>query len=309
MMVPDQSQSRAFAVKLDRSPILWASYPKPKFSTLSITGERCALNCKHCGGHYLKHMISCPTPTSFYETCLDLALSGKRGVLISGGYNEGGWVPLEGFLEAIESVKRETGLFLNVHTGLVPPKTARGLGEAGVDMVSFDMIGSDETVEYVLGIKRKAKDYERTLRMLTREIPHVAAHICVGLHEGRLKGERKALSMVEDVDTSALVFLVLIPTPSTPFEKAQPPSPTEVGELIAEARLKFPDIPLALGCMRPRDDSRVETELQAIGAGIDRIVLPSAEAVRAARKMGLEVRQLRACCSVPNDVAEAWSHG
>lgn len=309
MMVPDQSKGRAFAVKLDRSPILWASYPNPKFSTISITGERCALDCKHCGGHYLKHMIPCPTPSSLYETCLNLAANGTRGVLISGGYNEEGWVPLEGFLEAIESVKRETGLFLNVHTGLVPPKTARGLGEAGVDMVSFDMIGSNETVKYVLGIKRKAKDYERTLRMLAREISHVATHICVGLHEGRLKGERKALSMVEDVDISALVFLVLIPTPGTSFEKVQPPSSTEVGELIAETRLKFTDIPLALGCMRPRDDGRVETELQAIRAGIDRIVLPSTEAVGAARTMGLEIRQLGACCGVPNDLAEAWSRG
>ncbi len=308
-MAPDQLQSRAFAVKLERSPILWASYPNPKFSTISITGERCALDCKHCGGHYLKHMISCPTPSSLHETCLNLAANGTRGVLISGGYNEEGWVPLEGFLEAIAGVKHETGLFLNVHTGLVPPRTARGLGEAGVDMVSFDVIGSDETVELVLGIRRRVKDYERTLRTLTREIPHVVPHICVGLHEGKLKGERKALSVLADVDISALVFLIIIPTPGTSFEKVQSPSPTEVCELIAEARLTFPEIPLALGCMRPRDDGRVETELQAIRAGIDRIVLPSAEAVGAARKMGLEVKQLGACCAVPDDVAEAWSRG
>jgi hypothetical protein len=254
-------------------------------------------------------MISCLTPSSLYESCLNLAANGTRGVLISGGYNEEGWVPLEGFLEAIAGVKRETGLFLNVHTGLVPPRMARRLGETGADMVSFDVIGSDETVELVLGIGRRAKDYERTLRSLARNVSHVVPHICAGLHEGRLKGEGRALSVIEGMDISALVFLIIIPTSGTLFEEIQPPSPAEVGELIAGARLKFPDIPLALGCMRPRGDGRIETELQAIRSGIDRIVLPSKEAVRAARKIGLEIRQLGSCCAVSNDVAEAWSRG
>ncbi len=303
-----QSQSRAFITKLNRDPILWASYPNPKFSTVSITGKRCALNCKHCGGYYLRHMIPCTTPNSLYETCLNLAANGTRGILISGGYNGGGWVPLEGFLETIADIKRETGLFLNVHTGLLPPETARGLGDAGVDMASFDMIGSDETIELVLGIKRRAKDYERALRTLTRYIPHVVPHICIGLHGGGIKGERRALKMIKGIDIPALVFLVIIPTRGTPFEKVKPPSPAEVGKLIAEARLKFPDIPLALGCMRPKDD-RVETELQAIGAGIDRIVIPTAETLKTARMMGLKIRKFGACCAVPDIVAGAWSYG
>lgn len=307
-MAIGRSRSPAFISKLDRDPILWASYPNPKFSTLSLTGSRCDLNCKHCGGYYLKCMIPCTTPSSLYETCLDLAADGARGVLISGGYNGGGWVPLEEFLETIAHIKRKTGLFLNIHTGLLPPDTARGLSEAGIDMVSFDMVGSGETIELVLGIERTVEDYERTLRTLTKYISHVVPHICIGLHGGKLKGESSALKIIEGINIPALVFLVIIPTRGTPFEGVEPPSPAEVGRLIAEARLKFPDIPLILGCMRPRDN-RVETELQAIRAGIDRIVLPSFIAMSEARMMGLRVRKFEGCCAVPDSMVEAWSHG
>lgn len=236
-----------------------------------------------------------------------MAAGGARGVLISGGYNRDAYVPFELFIDAIRHIKEETGLFISIHPGLMSPLLARDLAETGVDAADFDLIGSNETIELVLGIEKGIEDYRRALRTLTREIPHVAPHICIGLHGGELKGERKALEIAAEADISALVFLVLIPTPSTSFEEVQPPSPPVVGNFIAEARLKFPSIPLALGCMRPRGDGRVETELQAMRAGVDRIELPGVETLERARAMGLEVKRLDACCAVPNDVAEAWS--
>lgn len=292
-------QRRAFSIKLKHDPTFWACYPHPRFPTLSITGGKCVLNCKHCGGHYLKHMLSCSSPSVLFSTCLNLAANGARGVLLSGGYNEEGWVPLEGFIDTIASVKRETGLFFNVHTGLVPPSLAKELGKAGVDMASVDLIGANETIEHVLGIQRTTKDYEQTLKVLVGSIPRVVPHICIGLHGGQIKGEFRALEMAADIDIAALVFLSLIPTKGTAFEDVEAPTPPVVGELIAEARLNFPKIPLTLGCMRPRSEGRIETELQALKSGVDRIEVPSAETIRAAEKMGLEVKRLDACCAVP----------
>jgi len=227
-----------------------------------------------------------------------LAENGARGVLISGGYNEEGWVPLDGFIDAIERVKRETGLFLNVHTGLVPPTLAKELGRVGVDMASVDLIGSDKTIELVLGIKKTTRDYERTLKELSQAVPRVVPHICIGLHEGKIKGEAKALEIAEKIRPAALVFLVLSPTAGTQFEKISPPSPSEVGRVIADARLKFPNAMLALGCMRPRGD-KTEFELQALRSGVDRIEIPSERTIEAARKLGRDVRRLEACCAVP----------
>lgn len=292
-------QRHAFSIKLKRDRTFYASYPHPRFPTISITGKACALNCKHCGRHYLRSMLPCPSPSVLYRTCSNLAANGARGVLLSGGYNREGYVPFEPFLDAIERIKRETGLFLNLHTGLTPPPLARELGKAGVDMASVDLIGADETIEYVLGLQRTTEDYERTLKTLSKSIPRVVPHICIGIHGGEVKGEFKALEMAATTNVAALVFLVLIPTPGTAFEDVEAPAPPVVGEFIAKARIKFPEIPLALGCMRPKSKGRIETELQALRSGIDRIEIPSAETIRTARKMGLEVRRLDACCAVP----------
>lgn len=278
---------------------LLACYPSPKFPALSITGERCALNCKHCEGHYLRHMVPCPRPDVLFKTCLHFAENGAKGILISGGYNEEGWVPLDGFIDAIERVKRETGLFLNVHTGLAPPALAEELGRAGVDMASVDLIGSDETIELVLGIKKTTRDYERTLKELERFVPHVVPHICIGLHEGKIRGEARAMEIAAKIRPLSLVFLVLTPTSGTRFEKISPPSPAEVGKVIADARLKFPNATLALGCMRPRGGKKTEYELQALHSGVDRIEIPSWQTIELARKFGHDVQRLEACCAVP----------
>jgi len=291
-------QRHAFS-KLGRDSTFWACYPHPRFPALSITGDSCALSCKHCGRRYLEHILPCSTPDVLFTTCSRLAANGARGALISGGYNANGYVPLGPFLEAIARIKRELGLFLNVHTGLIPHELARELGRAGVDMASVDLIGSEETIELVLGIEKTTRDYERTLKELKQAVPHVVPHICIGLHGGRIKGEAKALEIAAKIQPAALVFLVLTPTPGTRFEKVSPPSPSEVGRVIADARSKFPKATLALGCMRPRGDRRAEFELQALRSGVDRIEIPSEQTIEAARKLGLDVRRLEACCAVP----------
>lgn len=299
MTSSDQLRSDAFAAKLSRSPVLWACYPYPRFPTLSITGDSCALRCKHCGGRYLQHMLPCPTPDVLRKTCLKLASDGARGVLLSGGYNEEGYVPFEPFLDEIERVKRETGLFMSVHTGLMQGWLAREIGRAGVDLADFDLIGDDETIELVLGIERTVGDYRRTLKELGKWLPHVVPHICIGLHAGDLRGEFTALEIVADSNCSTLVLLVLNPTVGTKFEEVDPPAPGVIGEVIASARLRLPEATLALGCMRPRGIERVEIELQALRSGIDRVEIPEQRTIEAARAMGLDVKRLDACCAVP----------
>lgn len=302
-------QQRAFSLKIKRDSKFFSCYPNPKFPTISITGDYCALNCKHCGHHYLQHMISCQDSDVLFTTCSRLAANGARGVLISGGYNGEGYVPLEPFIEAIARIKRELGLFLNVHTGLVPHELARELGRAGVDMASVDLIGSDETIELVLGIEKTTRDYERTLKELKQVMPHVVPHICIGLREGKIEGEARALEIAAKIRPTALVFLVLTPTAGTGFEKISPPSPSEVGRVIADARLKFPEATMALGCMRPRGDKRTEFELQALHSGVDRVEIPSEQTIKAARKLGLRVQRLDACCAVPDGLTgvSTWS--
>jgi len=298
-------QSRAFSLKLTRDPAFFACYPHPRFPVLSITGRACALNCKHCGKHYLEHMPPCLTPDALHATCTELAANGARGLLLSGGYNTEGYVPFEPFLDAIERVKRETGLFISAHTGLVPSWLAHELGRAGVDLADFDLIGDDETIGLVLGIDRTVEDYRRTMKTLKHSLPYVAPHICIGLHAGGIRGERKALELAAEISPQVLVMLVLAPTLGTGFERVTGPSPEAVGEIITEARTELPEAKLALGCMRPRDGRRAEFELQALHSGVDRIEIPSELTLETARKIGLKVHRLDMCCAVPNELVEA----
>lgn len=286
----------AFLKKFNRSKKFYAYYPYPKFPSVSVTGKACAMNCKHCGRQYLKHMVSCPSPEELYRKCLGFDKKGFKGVLVSGGYNSNGWVPLESFVDVLARIKRETNLAINVHCGLVPDELACDLGKAGIDVISFDLIGADESIKEVIGIEKRVEDYERSLDALVTSVSSVVPHITIGLHGGKLLGEERALEIASSKTISALVFLVLVPTAGTAFEKALPPVAEEVGKLISAARLKRPDIPIMLGCMRPR---LLEYEISALNAGVDGIVMPRQETLKGAKSLGLIVQSVEGCCAVP----------
>lgn len=296
---------KALSVKLKHRRELLACYPHPAFTTISITGGDCALSCKHCGRHYLKSMISCTTPATLYEKCLELSSKGAVGVLLSGGFNVEGYVPFEPFLDTIEKIKEQTTLFISAHTGLVPEWLAKEMGRAGVDLADFDLVGDDSTIKSVLGLQKTVKDYRSSLSSLTKHISYVVPHICVGLHFGKLLGEFRALELASEAKPSLLVLLVLSPTSGTVFEKLAPPSVEVFKKVAIEARLMFPGIDIALGCVRPRFHNRHELELAALQSGVDRIELPDERTLEAARKMGMVVKRLHACCSVPDDVVQS----
>ncbi len=298
-MEQSKIQSRALETKLANDPTFYACYPHPRYPTLSITGSICALKCKHCSGRYLEQMLPCHTPDILIETCIKLASNGARGVLLSGGYNEEGHVPFGPFLDAIEQVKKETKLFISAHTGLVPDWLARELGRAGVDLADFDLIADDDTISLVLGVDRTVEDYRRAMKVLKQSLPHLVPHICVGLHAGELRGELKALEIASEVNPSMIVLLVFTPTPRTAFEKISPPSQEDFCEVVTKARLRFPKLQLALGCMRPRGHRRVEFELTALHSGVDRIEMPTHQTLEAATGLGLNIMKLETCCSVP----------
>jgi len=293
----------AFFIKLKRNRDLLACYPHPSFPTISITGGNCALSCKHCGRHYLKKMIPCTAPEALQEACLRLYSKGVKGVLLSGGYNAEGYLPFESFLDAIERVKRETGIFISAHTGLVPEWLAKEIGAAGIDLADFDLVGDDDTIKLVTGTDKTVEDYRQSMKALSRSVKYVVPHICVGLHAGELRGEFRALEMASEIKPSLIVLLVLTPTPETEFEKLTSPSPEDFENVAVAARLRFPKAQLSLGCVRPRDSRRLGIELAALHSGFDRIELPSGQTLKTARAMELIIKKIPTCCAVPEEIA------
>jgi len=267
------------------------------FPSISITGSSCALKCKHCGGKVLDTMLSAPTPERLVEVCTNLKRKGAIGCLISGGCLPNGSVPLHRFVDAVAKIKHELGMTVVAHTGITDFSMAKRLKEAGVDAALIDVIGSDETIREIYQLNVRVEDYDKSLRALHEAKVPTVPHVLVGLHYGKLKGELHALEMISKYKPSAVIIIALMPIHGTPMESVNPPSPEDVAKVLATARLIMPETPLVLGCMRPKGEHKIKTDVLAIKSGVHAIAFPTNEAIQLAEAMGLETAFSSLCCS------------
>lgn len=268
---------------------------KEPFTPISLTGTRCALSCKHCNSYYLGHMLDGSDGKLYSQAC-HLAREGAQGILLSGGSAADGSVPTYEQSDAIQKLKRDTKLKLSAHTGIVNSSQAQILSEY-LDMALVDVLGDDETIHDILGIDAGLADYEDTLRHLSSAGIPLAPHIIVGLDNGILKGEFKALEIVKKFNPVTVVIVVFIPTKGTAMEGVPLPKIEDVVMVITKAREMF-DVPLSLSCVRPGGRYRSELDKYAILGGIDRIAMPSKNAYTTSRELGLNIIDIpKMCCS------------
>lgn len=268
-------------------PDIFFDFPTQTRS-VSLTGNACALNCAHCGGHYLagmtpvEELLNMDDPLPF------------RSALISGGCTPEGKVPFMGHLDLLRSLKEKVRL--NFHVGLVNDEEI-ALLEGLADRVSFDFVADKETIREVYGLEREPEDYLRVYRALRRKVP-VMPHLTLGLKGGKWAGEEAALEVLEKEGVDGLTLIVFIPTPGTRYAEHQPPKVEEVIEFLAKARVRFPNIPLALGCMRPKGRYRRVLDEAAVALGLNRIVMPTPGARQLAGRKGLKIRRGEECCAL-----------
>lgn len=261
---------------------------------VSVTGRACAVNCAHCGGHYLQDMLD---PEEARREATRPAGRGKAPILswlVSGGCERDGRVP----------VLRDASLLcllaavgpLNLHTGLVPDDEQAQAIAGHASAVSLDFTVDQTAIDQTYGFDGvKAADFVDSYLRL-KDHTRVVPHLLVGLAGGRIRGEREALKELLRLGADTIVFLVLIPTPGSRFGDLQPPPPGEVAALLAEARLLFPEASLNLGCMRPKGRYRAELDRLALLAGVDRIAVPTPAVVREAERLGLRPTWSDECC-------------
>ena len=267
------------------------------FPTISITGNVCALNCKHCGGKVLETMHSAISPEELFELGLKLKKNGAVGCLVSGGCLSDGSMPLDRFVPVLRRFKQELDLTVFVHTGIIGTKTAVGLKNAGVDAALIDVIGSEETVEKIYNLKVSVRDYADSLKALQNSKLPFVPHVIVGLNDGKLDGELKALQMIRQVTPSAIVIIAFMPIHGTVMAKVPPPKPADIAKVAALARLIFPETSIVLGCMRPKGKNRSETDVLALKAGVDAVAFPSEEAIEYVKSQSYETVFSSFCCA------------
>src|SRR3990172_10111785 len=117
------------------------------FASISVTGTECALGCEHCKTQVLEGMTALPRfDGALFDLCCLLAERGARGVLVSGGCDKHGRVPLLRHIPDLIRARRELDFTIRVHPGLPDEETVAGLAEVGVDGAMVDIIGDGATI-------------------------------------------------------------------------------------------------------------------------------------------------------------------
>lgn len=276
--------------------------PNKGFPAISITGSECELNCEHCNKKYLDGMKDLRNNEDLKDFLYKHSKNKGVGVLISGGCNPDGSVPLLDFIDTIKEIKNNTELIINAHTGLLSEKTAKALADAGVDVISFDITMDRDAIREIYHLKKDIEDYKVALELLKRYNLNVVPHICVGLYYGKLHEELAALQYIREsgLNPSLIVIIALIP-PKDSSKKFKEPTALEIAKVIAVVRFLFPRTEISLGCMRPKARIKIDVEKYALKAGITRIELPSKKTLKWLKKENPEIQltYFSACCAIP----------
>lgn len=268
-----------------------------RFVSISVTGAACALQCDHCQSKVLEGMLPLKG-LSLYEMCARLAERGAHGILVSGGCDKQGRVPLLRHIPDLKRVRAELGFTVRVHPGLPDEATAAALGEVDLDGAMLDVIGAEETIREVYHLAVDVEEYEAALARLARYGVPLVPHIILGLHYGRMLGEWRALEMIASHSPKFLVLVILMPLYGTAMAGVTPPPVEEIGDFFRHARKTLPDTPIMLGCARPIGPAKTEIDRRAVDAGLNGIAYPAEGIVAYAESQGLTSRFHDACCGV-----------
>ena len=261
---------------------------KDSFPSISVTGENCFFSCSHCNRKYLKSMMSI-NQEELFQKAVELENRGAIGLLISGGFNQNGKVPID--YSILKKIKDNTDLIINLHSGFVNKEDAKQIKEIGIDAVSVDFVGSNDTINNILKIPFTVNDYEISLKYLIEEGVNTIPHICIGLDQGRIVGEYKAIEIIKKYNIKSLTLLVLIKNEMQKTKSIQYDI-NSIKDFIRYARDTLPSLKLSLGCMRPRIK-----ELEDIALIFDNIVNPNSNMIKLIRKE-YEIIVKEICCSL-----------
>ncbi|MGC8983053.1 MAG: radical SAM protein [Desulfurococcaceae archaeon] len=264
--------------------------PRKKYVPISITGSWCALNCKFCKGKYLKHMIHV-TPETARHVLRELYSAGARGVLVSGGFRPDGSLPVEPYVEVLREVKKELGLVMSAHLGLVKSRELLSELKGVIDVVDYEFTLSSFIASEVRGLK--PSDYTKSLELLVESGLRVVPHIFAWHPEQTASALKSELRVVEDYGLNEATLLIYI----DPLGITNPDALSKkVIELIEAARSYYSGR-LYLGCMRPPAIKRFVDPVVVEKGLVERVANPYYKLLKPG-----EAAVYDACCSLPDEL-------
>ena len=271
------------------------------FPSLSVTGKTCALMCKHCKGKLLESLIPATTCDELEKKALSLYRKGAKGILLTGGCDELGRVPINSLIPAIKRLKESTELLLIAHTGFISREEATALKDSGLDGIGFDVMGDMNAVRDVYGLEVSEKEYTDSLLAIRDSGLMIFPHVCVGIHFGKLGGEFRALEMIRAIDPPTIIITGLMPVAGTPMAHIKP-SPPDFETVIKKAVAMFPNASIVLGCAHSSGKDRGIIERLTIESGVSGIAAPTMDTINFAKENGFEINYYGTCCGlIPNE--------
>lgn len=268
--------------------------PGRGFHGVSVTGSRCDLQCPHCMGVPLSSMADVSVPGTLTAIARSIAGQGGTGLLLSGGCDSQGCVPLAQYCDEISAIKKTTQLLINAHVGYADPDDLSRLVDAGIDSFSVNFPLSDRFGEEYLQVGNALERYRITVDTLrTLGSRRVVPHILTGL--ATKEEEMAGLQFLADEGTDRLVIIAFTPLSGTPLEASRPTNEERIVWFVEHAREHLPDARIVLGCMRPRGYVAAETRLMR--DTVDGIVLPAPAAERALEGE-IKIERFEGCCAI-----------
>ena len=302
---------REIIFKVPGSKVFISDYyknTKGSFLNISITGEKCELNCPHCRTHLLKDMDFFQDPLQFENFILKKAESGTlKGFLISGGFDREGKLCLDDYLESIRKIKNiNSSLKIYAHTGFVEADEAVKIKTSGIDGVLLNVISSRDAIETVYNLPGYLpQDYYRTLKNLNKAGNRTAPHIIIGLDKGIIGSEFEAVRNIAAIGANCLVFAIVkklskeinFPGINNASGEKMEISSEEIISLILFAQKLMPGIPISLGCAKPAIKNRGQLEIDLLKNGINIIAFPAEQTIDYASAEKMRYRFEETCCA------------
>jgi uncharacterized radical SAM superfamily protein len=257
------------------------------FPPVSVTGPKCEQMCEHCKGKHLKGMIDVRGSPDLFRVVNDLLAHGADGLLVSGGCDTFGSVPVIKEAAAIRYAA-DSGLRVNVHTGFIGKEDAERLVRAGVGAFSVDVHQDPDIIRNILHLEIEEDAYSETLDNIISAGGRPVAHLTVGFGREDLMRSAELIRMKGFDET---VLIALVPTKGTITENTLV-AEEEILEAVRE--LIGMGLKVTLGCMRPRVHR--DLERKCIEIGVRRIANPTRETIRWARENGMRVVEMFTCC-------------
>lgn len=270
---------------------------EPRFVAVSLNGDRCILQCDHCRTRMLKALYQVNSPEQFELLADRLVAKGCRGMLLTGGCDRDGTIPLVRYAEAARAAHERLGLRYAVHTKFVTEAFAEACKLTGADLLMTDLVGENESLHSVYHLRGySVDDVRRSLDIAESRGLRLAPHIMIGIARGQVVGEYAALDMLKGRDVATLALVVLTPLLGTPLADAKIDL-AAVMEVLSAAREMYPRMRVTLGCAKTGGRMQRAIEEHALRIGLDAIAYPSEGIVDQARSMGYDVRLSEACCA------------